>query len=256
MRSRNGWRHITEVGGRPSAATLKGANPHGARVASGRYYEDHLSGERLRRCYEIAPPRIRRYLDAEVAFVRESVRGFNRVLELGCGYGRALRDIAPVVSHAVGCDTSRASLRLARAFLGPRDETELVRADAARLSFASGTFDAVACIQNGISAFGVDRRRLVSEAVRVARSGGLLLFSTYSPRIWNERLEWFRLQAREGLIGPIDEPRTRAGTIVCTDGFRATTVGGREFTALFEGIGLLPELREVDGSSVFCLAIR
>ena len=225
-------------------------------MTRGQYYEDRLSGERLRRCYEIAPPRIRRYLEAEVTFVRDSVRGLNRVLELGCGYGRALRDIAPVVSRAVGCDTSRASLRLARAFLGPHDETALVRTDAARLSFASGTFDAVACIQNGISAFGVDRRQLVSEAARVARPGGQLLFSTYSPRIWNERLEWFRLQAREGLIGPIDERKTRDGTIVCKDGFRATTVGDLEFTTLFEGLGLRPEHREVDGSSVFCLAIR
>ncbi len=252
--SRNGWEATPEVGRGPFAATLKGAVPHGARVSTGRYYEDKLSANRLRRCYEIAPPRIRRYLEAEVAFVAEAVRGLKRILELGCGYGRALRDIAPVVSRAVGCDTSWASLRLARTFLARQGNTALVRTDAARSSFASGTFDAVVCIQNGISAFGVDRRRLVSEAMRVARPRGRLLFSSYSPRIWKERLEWFRLQAQEGLLGPIDERETRDGTIVCTDGFRATTVGGDEFTALFEGLRLRPELREVDGSSLFCLA--
>lgn len=222
----------------------------------GGYYEDRLSGERLRRCYEIAPPRIRRYLEAEIEFAVEQVRGLKRVLELGCGYGRILREIAPGVSTAVGCDTSRRSLEFGRTDMGPRGNVALLRTDAARLALASGTFDAVLCLQNGISAFGVDRRRLVAEAVRVTKASGLLLFSSYSPRIWEARLEWFRLQARAGLLGEIDEDRTGHGTIVCKDGFRATTVDGEEFTSLFEGVGLHPELREVDGSSLFCVVTK
>ena len=220
------------------------------------YYEGKLSGAALQTCYEIAPPRIRRYLDAEVRFATEGVRGSGSVLELGCGYGRVMKRISPSVRWIVGCDTSRRSLELARSYMEPRRNASLVRADASRMAFRAGAFDAVLCIQNGISAFAVDRGRLVGEAVRVTRSGGSIRFSSYSPRIWEDRLDWFRAQAREGLIGDIDEERTGDGTIVCTDGFQATTVGGEEFTRLFAQFGLRPTIREVDGSSVFAIVSK
>ncbi len=222
----------------------------------GSYYEEKLSGERLRQCYELAPPRIRRYLDAEIAFVADQVRGATRVLELGCGYGRVLREIASGASHVVGCDISQSSLALARSFLRPHGGTVLVRADAARLPFRTGSFDAVLCVQNGVSAFDTDRPQLASEAARVTRAGGRILFSSYAPGIWNERLNWFRAQARAGLLGPIDEDKTGDGTIVCTDGFRAVTVDGAEFEHLFAGLGRSVEIREVDESSLFCIVVR
>ncbi len=222
----------------------------------GSYYEEKLSGERLRRCYELAPPRIRRYLDAEVAFVADQVRGATRVLELGCGYGRVLREIASRAPRVVGCDISRSSLGFARSFLGPRGGTPLVGADAARLPFRTGSFDVVLCIQNGISAFDTDHAQLAFEAARVTRAGGRILFSSYAPAIWNERLDWFRAQARAGLLGPIDEDKTGDGTIVCTDGFRAATVDGPEFERLFAGLGRSVEIREVDESSLFCIVVR
>lgn len=220
------------------------------------YYDDRLSGDRLRTCYELAPPRIRRYLEAEIRFVADRLRDARLVLELGCGYGRALREIARAVPQTVGCDTSRTSLLLARSYLKPRRNAALVRTDAARLGFRSSTFDAVVCIQNGISAFGTDCRQLVSEAMRVARPGGRVLFSSYSPGIWEERLDWFRIQAKAGLLGEIDEDRTADGTIVCKDGFRATTVDREEFARLFHGVGSRAELREVDGSSLFCVVTK
>ena len=218
-----------------------------------KYYGDKLSAERLRQTYEIAPSRIRRYLDAETCFVKKHIRGSRRVLELGCGYGRAMKRVLIQDKLAVGCDTSIISLRYARSYLHSRSSFGLVCADASRLPFRPGTFDAVFCIQNGISAFGVNRRKLVAEAIRVTKVRGRILFSSYSHRIWKERLAWFRAQSNEGLVGEIDERATRDGTIVCKDGFRATTVSPAEFGRLFPDAGTTPRIEEVDGSSVFCL---
>ncbi len=220
------------------------------------YYERHLSGERLLRCYDLAPPRIRRYLEAEIQFVAEHIRGARRVLELGCGYGRVMKRLSLVVPQVVGCDTSQESLAFAPSYLAPRENYALVRANAACTGFRAAAFDATVCVQNGISAFEVDPRTLVAEATRITRSGGQILASTYSPRIWEERLAWFREQARAGLVGPIDEARTGNGTIICTDGFRATTIEPRAFLRLFDGLGVRAEIREVDGSSCFCVATK
>ena len=183
------------------------------------YYEDRLSGEALRRCYEIASPRIRRYREAEVEFVVDTVRGARRALELGWGYGRVMREVSASVRLIVGYDTSGPSLTLAKSFMRPCRNFGLARTDAEELAFRSGAFDAVFCIQNGVSAFGVNREQLIAEAVRVTRKGGRILFSTYSSRIWQDRLAWFRAQAGAGPLGEIDEARTAQGTIICKDGF-------------------------------------
>jgi SAM-dependent methyltransferase len=216
------------------------------------YYDDKLSAERLKRVYEVVTPRVRRYLDAEVEHVLGFVRPGSTVLELGCGYGRILPALAARAKRAVGIDTSWASLELARKTLADANNVRLAAADAIKLPFGGAVFDVVACIQNGISAFHADRRALIEEAVRVTKPGGTALFSSYSDGFWDERLEWFELQADSGLLGEIDYEKTGGGTIVCKDGFTATTAGADEFRALTAGFDADTNVTEVDASSVFC----
>ena len=92
----------------------------------------------------------------------------------------------------------------------------------------------------------------MEEAMRVTRSGGTVLFSSYSERFWVDRLEWFQIQSDHGIIGEIDEDATDSGVIVCKDGFRATTVGPDEFLSLSMGLDIETQITEVDGSSIFC----
>jgi 2-polyprenyl-6-hydroxyphenyl methylase/3-demethylubiquinone-9 3-methyltransferase len=193
---------------------------------------------------------VQQYLQAEIDFVRARLTPGGRVLELGCGYGRVLAQLSPPAGLAVGVDTAPDSLRLARRQLDP-GRVHLAQMDASRLGLANDQFDQLLCIQNGISAFQVDRRQLVAEAVRVTRPGGRVFFSSYAAAFWPERLAWFRLQAEAGLIGPIDEAATGEGVIVCRDGFRATTLGPADFRALADSLGLAGEIVEVDESSLF-----
>jgi len=216
------------------------------------YYADKLAAERLKRVYEIAPPGVRRYLDAEVHHVASKIGPSDAVLELGCGYGRVLHALGRSARMVIGIDTSLPSLRLAAGELRGQPNVRLLAMDAVALAFRNNVFDVVACIQNGISAFGVDRRALVAEAVRVTRPGGIALFSSYAPAIWPERLRWFELQAAEGLIGAIDRSRTGGGVIVCRDGFKAGTVGPDEFCDIAASLGVTATIEEVDASSVFC----
>ena len=74
------------------------------------YYSDTLSARNLERCYEIAPVRIRQYLDAEIDFVKSVLTSYDKVVELGCGYGRVLGKFQEVTPNAVGVDTSFGNL--------------------------------------------------------------------------------------------------------------------------------------------------
>jgi ubiquinone/menaquinone biosynthesis C-methylase UbiE len=220
------------------------------------YYSEKLSGERLRRCYEIASPRIQQYLHAEIEFVRNKLNASDFVIEFGCGYGRVMRRISPDVRDVVGIDTSVESLTLARGELRTLRNYHLIAMDASRCGFRDKTFDMVFCVQNGISAFGVNQPRLISEALRVTRNGGKVLFSSYSEELWNDRLEWFRLQSKYGLIGEIDEEVTKNGIIVCKDGFRATTVSARDFRRLAKSLNVTAKVEETDRSSIFFEVVK
>jgi ubiquinone/menaquinone biosynthesis C-methylase UbiE len=220
------------------------------------YYAEKLSAARLRRCYEIAPPRVRQYLQAEIDHALTKIRPGNTVLELGCGYGRILAGLAGKAGRIIGIDTSRASIAAGREHLLSFSNCILIQADAIRLPFSDRSFDAVVCLQNGISAFHVDPERLIEESVRVTKPGGTVLFSSYSDRFWAHRLAWFELQAAEGLVGEIDYEKTGAGRIVGKDGFAATTVGPEEFRRLTASIRAKTKIYEIDDSVLFCKILK
>jgi SAM-dependent methyltransferase/uncharacterized RDD family membrane protein YckC len=216
------------------------------------YYSQKLSGERLKLCYSIATPRIKQYLEGEADFVLRKIKPTDRVLELGCGYGRVLLMLAEKARLAVGIDTSLDSLSLHRELCQGVPNGLVCAMGAGLMGFKDNQFDKVVCMQNGISAFNLNPKELVAEALRVTRPGGSVLLSSYTENFWEDRLEWFRLQSEHGLIGEIDEEATGAGVIVCKDGFRATTFRADEFRALALEFGLIPVVTEVDSSSLFC----
>ena len=226
-------------------------------ISSSSYYADKLSAELLKKCYEIAPPRVRQYLVAECNHVLSKIEYNDVVLELGCGYGRILQQIAEKAKIVYGIDNSESSIELGRKLLSDNSNCILKTMDAVKLDFPDKMFDVVLCMQNGISAFHVDQKELIRESIRVTKPGGNILFSSYSEKFWDHRLEWFRLQSSAGLLGEIDEEKTRDGNIVCKDGFTATTVSPAQFRKLVNGIDNIDlKIEEVDSSSILYEIIR
>jgi len=168
------------------------------------YYTEKLSAELLRACYDLAPPRTRAYLEAEIEFVLGRTRPSMVVLELGCGYGRVLERLLPAVHVAFGIDTSLASLRMGLEFMRGKPFLRLACMDALYIGFRDRIFDLTFCVQNGICAFAGDQRQLFREALRVTRSGGRVLFSSYSAQFWEHRLQWFEIQSAHPRITEVD----------------------------------------------------
>ena len=215
------------------------------------YYKDKLSALRLKRCYDIAPPRVQKYLQAELDHVLQKITSNDIVLELGCGYGRVLSQIATKAAMVIGIDNAYSNLILAKKVLKRYSNCCLLTMDAINLTFRSHMFDFVICIQNGISAFHVDKIKLLAESIRVTKANGYVIFSSYSDKFWEDRLEWFQLQSKYGLIGEIDYEKTQNGIIVCKDGFTATTIGPERFLSLISNFHIETKIVEVDNSSLF-----
>ena len=170
--------------------------------------------------------RFRAEVDAEDyrldAVVRAIARGADRaslaglrILDLGCGKGRFARHLQGLGAEVVGLDASSRMLAAAKGL-------DRVRASAARLPFASATFDAVIAIEviEHLSTGGLTAT--LSEAARILRPGGRItivdknVFSLDARRPWMPKVAVKRIDERRGLWmypsrGPVRERWFRPG---------------------------------------------
>lgn len=216
------------------------------------YYKDNLSGKRLEACYKLASQRIHQYLNAETQHIISKLNPKDTILELGCGYGRVVFQIDPYVGDITGIDSSPENIKYAKVLSAGMNNCSFLLMDATKTEFPDHTFDLVYCNQNGICAFNCDKELLITEALRVTKPGGKILFSSYSDKFWPHRLDWFIQQSGQGLMGEIDISASRDGFIVCKDGFKAGSMNENQFEEICKKLELDCEITEVDESSVFC----
>lgn len=102
-----------------------------------------------------------------------------RILEVACGRGGFVRELARAGAHVTGCDFSSAALRAASTKLRAADvppSTTLIQGDAQNLPFADNAFDLV------VSCETIEHLPDVESAMdgiyRVTRPGGKLLLTT------------------------------------------------------------------------------
>ena len=157
---------------------------------------------------------------------RLSPRPLARVLEIAAGTGvvtRALASALPESVSIVASDLNQGMLDRAAA-VGTRRAVEWRQADAARLPFTDGAFDAVVC-QFGVMFF-PDKPGAFSEARRVLRPGGVFVFSVWD-RIGENEFADAVTRALEAVF-PDDPPRFLART---PHGYHDRRVIGRDLAA-------------------------
>jgi SAM-dependent methyltransferase len=120
-----------------------------------------------------AEPAYRPFADAMVDSSPEPLRG-KRVLDIGAGTGAACRSLLAAGAEPCALDESPAMLRTARSVLPGLPS---VAGDATALPFADSCWDAA------VSAFCINHlehpHRLLAEAGRVVRTGGVVMASTF-----------------------------------------------------------------------------
>jgi len=152
-------------------AVIAAPHPDPWRHADGQSNVDEMARSLEARGRTPAQARLRRRF---LKFV--PVKPGERVLEVGCGTGVVVRDLAALVGRrgeVVGIDASRRLLERARALCRRTAEDTRITlrvADGARLPFAAGRFDASLAIT--VILHVADPLRVVREMARVTRPGG------------------------------------------------------------------------------------
>ncbi|AHZ83968.1 2-polyprenyl-3-methyl-5-hydroxy-6-metoxy-1,4-benzoquinol methylase [Bdellovibrio bacteriovorus] len=133
----------------------------------------------------------------EMPWILESIRrniGYKaEILDMGCGAGFLANDLAAAGHKVTGIDLSTSSLKVAES----RDLTHSVhyrQGDVYQVPFPNESFDVVAAMD--LLEHVSDPQRVIAEASRVLRPGGLFFFNTFNknPLAWLvviKGMEWF-----------------------------------------------------------------
>ncbi|MFW5415589.1 class I SAM-dependent methyltransferase [Nocardiopsis sp. CNT-189] len=109
--------------------------------------------------------------------LREHLGPGARVLDLGCGYGRVLRELADAGYRAVGTDPSAALIARGRR---ERPDLDLRHVPGPPLPFPDGSFDAVLLVSVlAVVPDGAEQRRIAAEAERLCAPGGTVLLCDF-----------------------------------------------------------------------------
>ena len=125
------------------------------------------------------------YTEQILPLAEVELRGFERVLDIGCGDGQISRLLAAQGSSVVGVDPTWNQIRVAAERGGG---AVFARSGAAELPFAAGSFDAaVACL---VFEHIDDVDGAISEVARVVRPGGRFSFFLNHPLIQTPGSGW------------------------------------------------------------------
>ena len=136
---------------------------------------------------------LERYRYQKMPYLRDIVRSPSwrgkRVLEIGCGPGMDLIQLAGAGARVTGMDSTPPAVRLARRHLQIRQlPGSVLEGNAERTPFADGTFDAV--YSHGVLHHTVDTQRAIDEVHRVLKPGGEAVIMLY------HRVSWFWLLSK------------------------------------------------------------
>lgn len=207
----------------------------------------HLDYDRVSRNYDYSRRAGKETAELLVKLLRPFTNAF--VLDIGCGTGNFLVELANLPAHLVGLDISAGMLKEAEV---KTSKAGLVRGDAVFMPFEDEAFDAVYCIWalHHIS----DKRRFMSEVYRILKNKGRFIIQSCS----HKQLEtfWFYHYFPGGL--EVDKKRIpdfrEIQDLLVGAGFKGISIHPCRYEAVFkETPELYLDKRYRDGGSTFSL---
>jgi SAM-dependent methyltransferase len=185
----------------------------------------------------------------QILFLKEQIGTITGpVLDLACGKGRHLQELAANGYRGVGCDLSFILLRAGREEYG---QLPVARADMRNLPFCSSSFGGLVSFFTSFGYFATEdeNQQVVREMARVLAAGGTFLFDYLN--VHRELAQLVQRETRETELGPVAierwfDPRDRSFN-------KRMTIGDKRYLERVRGY----DLDEISAMFASCgLSIR
>lgn len=213
------------------------------------FFSRKEQSEFIQRVYREAPAQIQWLFEKENEMLWEAVRGCNRVLEVGCGFGRAANHMDEKIQYT-GIDIG---FNYVVDALSRFPSRSWVCADAAHLPFMDRTFDAVFLIQNTLGNMEGIEAHVIAESTRVIRSQGKLIISAYSEDSFEVRRTWYDRLVDIGIFGRVWLDPANARMARSDTGWSSRCFDKEELKQYFGTETASLEIAKMDAFLYFCV---
>ena len=201
------------------------------------------------------PQLIKKFLDNENKFLLEHIHQNKSVLDIGCGFGRHLSLLAPIINKGVGVDINERSISQSKIVLQKYEFINTFVSDASNLKskIKDNTFDYVICMNNTFGNLGDKKRLILKEMKRIVKDNGEIIISVYSHQSISERVKWYQKTGLRNITIYSDFITALSPQQEIKEKFKSEHFTKKSLQKLFIKENLSFKIKELDKISYICL---
>ncbi len=196
-----------------------------------------------------ASPEIKKWFQEEIDYLKRDIKPDSKILDVGCGFGRHIKVLAPFSEEVVGVDNNGDMLNKAKQNLSNFKNIKLFIQDAQKLEFDDASFDYIICMTNTFGTFLNKKQKILREMKKVLKQNGKIIISVYSEKATNVRIKNYE---KVGL----HIEKMKDGKIYLKEGHITEQFSNRQLVRLFESVGLKVNIIELTPISYLCIATK
>jgi 2-polyprenyl-6-hydroxyphenyl methylase/3-demethylubiquinone-9 3-methyltransferase len=198
---------------------------------------------------EQAAPEIKDWFSKEIEYLEKNIKPNSKILDIGCGFGRHIKILAPFAEEIIGIDNNSDMVQKSKQNLSKIKNIKLFLQDAKKLDFGDNSFDYVICMTNTFGDFPDVKIDVLKEMKRVCKSNGKIIISVYSEKSLEIRKNDYE---KVGLhITKIDN-----GIIQTKEGLISEQFTKSQLGKLFSSVNLAVNIIELNPISYLCEATK
>ena len=196
---------------------------------------------------ETACPQMRQWFDKENEALERLADKNSSVLDVGCGFGRHIKLLAPKVRRITGIDNNSTMIEKAKGELSGIGSVALMVGEAHDTGLEAESFDLIICMTNTFGNLIDTKLGALTEMARLAKPGGKIVVSVYSENALDVRISDYK---RVGLhIEKIED-----GRIYTKEGLVSEQFDKNELGELFAETKLSVEIQKITPLAYLCIA--
>lgn len=207
------------------------------------FYED-VDWERV---HQVTPAEIKDYVKGVHTYLLSHIRGNVLILEVGCGTGEFIKEIARQVDKVVGIDVSSKLLNIARQNLEDISNISLIHGDISSVKIPKNYFDFIISMWTLPN---IDEPIAFIKKMKGAlKKNGVIYIDTYSERATEERIKMYRRYGLKVLGHNKKE-------IIIKEGLTEKIYTQKDLEILFRSAGMLAEVIPLHKFGYLCKATK
>ena len=194
-------------------------------------------------------PEFREWTKQDTVEIKKFLREDSIVLDVGCGWGREIKELAPFCKKIIGIDNDPNEIETAKSYLKDIPNVELFVQDAKKTLFPGEYFDIVISVGNTFGNLGDDKEAVLQEMERLIKKDGKILLSVYSKGANSKRATAYESIGLK--IKTIEN-----GKIIFEDGLVSEEFSKDELKEIFEKFQLKVRFIDIANIAVLCIVSK